>query len=81
MTLSTIPYTFILKDKPENAPSVAASTASDFKNEKGFCATVYEALSNKNFIILLLIFSFMQGMFVSFGSNINVLLQPPFGVS
>lgn len=42
---------------------------------------MYEALCNRNFVLILLIFSFMQGMFVSFGSNIDELFSPPFGAS
>ena len=43
--------------------------------------TIKDALSNRNYVLLVLLFAFMQGMFTAFGTNIDYLLSPPYKTS
>jgi hypothetical protein len=40
--------------------------------------TIKVALKNRNYVLVILLFANMQGMFTAFGTNIDYLLSPPY---
>lgn len=72
ITFVTIPFFFIIKDKPKNPPSLVATQEAE---KRDFCASVGVALKNRSYVCLLITFGLIDGCFISFSDIISMIFS------
>ena len=68
MTLIVIPFLFLIRDRPVDPPSYVSTQDPERKN---FCAALKEAIRDRNYALLLIIFSMVDGVFISFSDILS----------
>lgn len=72
----------LIREKPERPPSIIMVDGERGRGAKlTFCETVKRGIKNRNYILLLFIMFFMVSTFISFATNIDELLNPPFNTA
>ena len=75
ITLITVPFVFIIKDKPVNPPSLVSTQEPA---ERNFCIGIGDVMKNKSYVLLLVIFGFIDGSFISFSDIISMIFSKYF---
>ena len=70
ITVITIPFVFIIRDKPAYPPSLVATKDPE---ERNFCAALSEVLKIRSYVLLLIIFCMVDGAFISMSDIISQL--------
>lgn len=65
---------FLFQEKPENPPSLASTVY--VPEEYSFCDDLKDLLKNSNFVVLSIVISLINGVYMSFGATINTQLAP-----
>lgn len=74
ITALTVPMIVCIREKPEFPPSVVATKRPKQRN---FIPQVREAIRDRNFVVLMLIFMMINGSFVAIGTNISTIYGSP----
>jgi len=72
-TVISILFMIFIRSEPDLPPSIVATKKSE---ETHFCQTIGMAFSNRNFNILLVIFTLVDGVFISFGACLSTIFSP-----
>lgn len=70
-TVVCLLFCFVIRDRPEHPPSLVALKQQE---EIKFCQMVGNAIKNKQFVLIILIFGCLDGVFIGIG----VVLDPFF---
>ena len=68
VTAIAVPFFFMIKDAPDKPPSIVAMKEPE---DKSLMPTLHKVKKNRNFILLLFIFAFMEGVFFCFGVTVD----------
>lgn len=73
ITVISIPFVIFIRTAPDLPPSLVATKDPE---ERHFCQTIGKAFSDRNFNILLVIFTLVDGVFISFGACLSTIFTP-----
>ena len=74
ITCIAAPLFIVIRENPPKPPS---KVATEKPKEKDFFKAVIMALKDKNFLILLLVFIFVNGAFVAIGTDFAIIFADP----
>lgn len=72
MTVCAVPFIILVRDKPIHPPS---AVATQNKPQTSLIPIFKEALQDRNYVYLLVIFSLIDGEFISFSSIMSLLFD------
>ena len=75
ITLITVPYFILLRDKPTTLPEQPISAQEKAKNSQ-FGQKIKLALQNKNYVYLSTAYALMIGMNTAFGISVDPIFSP-----
>lgn len=70
-----MPFFFIIRDRPDSPPSLVSTQEPA---ERDFCVGIGEVLKNRSYVLLLVIFGFIDGSFISFSDIISMIFSKYF---
>ena len=73
ITVISIPFVIFIRTAPDLPPSLVATKDPE---ERHVCQTIGKAFSDRNFNILLVIFTLVDGVFISFGACLSTIFTP-----